>query len=54
MHLTWPTGVHTLDAFDARVSNKGEKKKNCRRVWGRRPRVGKGSFRIVLSHTRRH
>ena len=31
-HLTWPAGVHTLDAFDARVSSKGEKKKNCRRV----------------------
>lgn len=53
MYLTWPTGVHTLDAFDARVSRKGEKKK-VSTVWGRRPRVDKASFRIVISHTRCH
>lgn len=54
IHITWLAGVHTLDAFDARVSSKGERKKKCRRVWGRRLRVDEDNFRIVLSHTRYH
>lgn len=50
MYLTWPAGVHTLDAFDARVSRKGEKKK-VPTVWGRRPRVDKVPF-VSLYHIR--